>query len=72
MSTVYENWGLRCPTCGSDTGISVEVKAWVPLRPYGTDLDDCAGYDWNDHSRACCDACGLFEAEVRDFKRPSI
>ena len=53
MSTVAEEWGMKCPECGSDEFLDVCAKIYVRLVPDGTDADEqqdseclCASCDW--------------------------
>lgn len=66
MTSVSENWGLRCPRCNSDSGLCITAEVVVVLHPDGTDpLDGCR--EWTDYSPCYCAACG-FEGIVASFK----
>jgi hypothetical protein len=65
--TVKDNWQMRCPQCGSDEAIDIQVEVMVRLLPDGTDADQAANthQNWHEDSSAEC-ACG-FSGSVRDF-----
>ncbi|QIG69336.1 hypothetical protein EVB78_134 [Rhizobium phage RHph_N1_15] len=58
--TVSEAWNMRCPKCGSDENLDVEVKAFARLMSDGTDCDESVNGDhtWDDQSPCTCAACG--------------
>lgn len=58
MTSVSENWGLRCPRCNSDSGLCITAEVVDVPHPDGTDpLDGCR--EWTEYSRCYCAACGL-------------
>ena len=63
--TVAAEWGLRCPACGRDDGLQIELRVWAALSVDGTELVD-DHHDWDCKSRCRCSAC-TYIAEVRDF-----
>ena len=57
--------GLRCPSCGHDEEIVVNVTMWVSLRDDGTDpyadsTKMCGDVEYGDGSPARCPKCGHF------------
>lgn len=68
--SVKSEWGMCCPHCKEDDGLSVQIKivAMAKLSRFGTDFDG-ADHEWNDDSACECD-CG-FSGKVRDFKDPA-
>ena len=71
MTTVAEVWGLRCPKCGSDDGLEVQVRAWMVLTTEGTRPSDADGSEeWDDGSTCICGIC-QYEGSVVDFKAAS-
>ena len=69
MSTVFEEWGMRCPKCGSDSNLNITVQTDVLLTPDGTDADESAdgSHEWDDTSACQCTYCGEM-GEVKHFK----
>jgi hypothetical protein len=66
-TTVEDNWNMRCPQCGSDERIDIEVEMMVRLLPDGTDpyQAEHRDQDWHDQSTAAC-GCG-YAGVVKDF-----
>lgn len=56
MSTVFNNHGMCCPACGTDTNLKVEATVVAKLLPNGADT--AGDLEWNDESHALCDNCG--------------
>jgi hypothetical protein len=68
MTTVAEAWGLRCPDCGHDDELEIQVRTWAVLTPEGTLASDTNGSEeWDDASLCMCGIC-QHEGRVRDFK----
>ena len=53
--TVASVWGLRCPHCGRDDQLTVELSTWAVFTPAGTVHDGQADYDSD--STCNCMAC---------------
>ncbi len=64
-TTVYREWGLRCPKCGSDASLVVEVVTGALLTADGTDV--LGDQVWGDESDMVCSACGM-SGKVSDFR----
>ena len=60
---------MRCPKCGDASRIDVAATVWVRLTSDGTDADESAegSHDWDDDSRARCNACD-HEGAVKEFQ----
>ena len=58
-TTVRAEWGLACPSCGSDEHIEIELACWALLSPDGTDTDAASegNHYWDEHSACRCEAC---------------
>ncbi len=56
MTTVFENHGLSCPSCGTDKNLIVEAQTAVRLLPEGIDI--VADQEWDERCHVLCDACG--------------
>lgn len=56
MASVEEQWLMHCPSCGDDSRLTVQVKAWAKLSADGTDVDD-SDHEWNGESQCYC-GCG--------------
>lgn len=63
--TLAAEWGLRCPACGRDDSLEIELRVWAALSADGTELID-DHHDWDQQSSCRCTACS-FTARVRDF-----
>ena len=66
MTTVKEAWGLCCPDCDDDSGISITATTDVRLLPNGTEETGEGGFEWDRDCMAKC-RCG-FKALVRNFE----
>jgi hypothetical protein len=53
--TVASVWGLRCPHCGRDDRIEVEVRGWATISVDGTNAE--SDHTWDDTSGCMCAAC---------------
>lgn len=63
--TVRDEFGLACPSCGSDDRLRVRLTTMADLTPDGTDpFDD---HEWDDKSFMSCRACG-FHGVVAQFQ----
>lgn len=62
---VFEDWGMQCPECGEDDGLSVEVRVMARLTGDGTDVE--GDQEWDDDSLCVCD-CG-HRGKVGSFKQ---
>lgn len=68
MTTVKEEWGMCCPECGRDDGLSIRADIWVTIHTMGTEQDDERGdHEWTDYSGCYCRRCG-WEGLVEDTK----
>jgi len=54
--TVASVWGLRCPHCGADDQLQIQLTTWALLTPGGT-IADSHHHDWHDRSQSECLAC---------------
>lgn len=61
---VREEWGLACPSCGSDEGIKLEVSVMAHLSEDGTEPD--GDHEWDDNSFCFCRMC-QFDGKVSEF-----
>ena len=59
--SVYEEHGLRCPSCNNDEFLDVEVSIMVRLTEEGTRFLGC-NHEWHDGSKIRCNGCGWFGA----------
>jgi hypothetical protein len=68
--TVSEAWNMRCPSCGKDDELDVQMKVWGRLKCDGTDCDASVDgdHEWSDESLCACGNCGwrgtVAEAEI--------
>jgi predicted nucleic-acid-binding Zn-ribbon protein len=61
--SVLSEWGMCCPTCGSDEFLRVEVHTMAQLTSDGTDID--GDHEWTDESYITCTDCD-WSGEVRE------
>lgn len=66
--------GMKCPKCGNESKLLVQVLSWVALTDDGTDpfddeVDMESGAGWDEKSGMACPECG-FEGTVDDFSSP--
>lgn len=66
---VRENWNKACPKCGRDDQIEVVAHVMLRLKRDGTDADEASdrSHEWDDDSKARCDACG-YEGVINNFE----
>lgn len=71
MTTVRKNWGMACPDCGCDSGLSIEIKTTALLTPDGTDIfqGHCGDHNWDDHSEIYCRDCD-HTGPAKEFRVP--
>jgi hypothetical protein len=67
--TVASEYDIRCPGCGSDEHMQVEIKTLADLSPDGTDPGPEHG--WNEFSYIRCDACA-WEGKVHQCAADAI
>jgi hypothetical protein len=53
--TVMDEWGMKCPECGSDEDLKVEVRVMAWLSAEGTDPE--GDQEWDSESPCEC-RCG--------------
>ena len=58
-------FGMKCPKCGSEDELAISVQVWAHLVPGGTDAD--GDHEWDSKSPCRCIACG-FEGDVEAFE----
>lgn len=69
--TVADAWNVRCPSCGSDETLDVQMRVWGRLTCDGTDCDASVdgNHEWDDGSPCQC-ACGWIgtagDAEIKE------
>lgn len=68
MTTVAEEWNMRCPQCCGDDAIDIQMHVWGRLSAQGTDVTepDDGSHDWDNECPARCAACN-FTGTVGDF-----
>lgn len=64
--TVASVWGLRCPHCGRDDQLTIEMTTWATVTVAGTVLDSSADYDSGSacNCMACNHCASLCEFEI--------
>jgi len=60
MTNLNNDYGMKCPRCGSSSRIDIAATVWVRLCLDGTDIFEAANSDqeWTDNSAAYCGSCG--------------
>lgn len=70
MTTVAQEWNMRCPSCEGDNNIIISALVSVKLCPDGTDDDETFdGHEWDKKSPCRCSNCD-FSGQVSDFEIP--
>lgn len=54
--TVASTFGLECPKCGSDSRLSIVIRAWANLGIDGT--EPYGDHEWDQDSPCMCSDCG--------------
>lgn len=67
---VFEEWGMRCPTCGADDQIHISATVILRLTPNGTVLEG-GDHEWSDSNLASCEACSE-SGTVATFKAEGV
>ncbi len=62
--SVWDEWHLKCPKCGSDEYLEVVFKGTARLTSQGT--EDIGDHEWDQESYMACAHCG-HDGNVRDF-----
>jgi hypothetical protein len=73
MTTVKEEWGMCCPSCGEDHSLDITAQVCVRLCPDGTDtaIPDNANHEWDDTSPVSCANCG-WSGKVADTREVTV
>ena len=68
MTTVREEWGMKCPKCNDDDfAVQTVIEAEAYLTPDGTDFDGDGDHEWDNESDIRCVSCG-WEGKVAETK----
>ena len=63
-----DNWHLKCPKCGEDEDLMIEIRMWAMVTTEGLELSDAGGAkSWNGKSACACGEC-QHSGTVEDFK----
>jgi hypothetical protein len=65
---IANDFGMKCPSCGSSDEIDIAATVWVRLCRDGTDVTTAANgdHEWDNDSAAVCCGCG-HSGLVRNF-----